>query len=311
MGSSWPQRHNYLPSMGPLLPGNRQLPPFSRHESRRGHRFWTTLTLLSHLVLGRTVYPGPSVRGRDKLSQGNTPILLFHSCLFLHWESMPCSECLLSLLAWLDVVLPLHHSIFVSNVWIVAVWIHTTGTSLQHFLICSDPMNHHFWGQRHDHWNYYLNLSIPYLFFRVSWSRCLVSHHVISACHLWHNREDTSILSSVTVTSFQQSVGLGECRSIDNIGIFQLTKIFWVQWWIFLSDSAVNSAGIPVPAVNLLDFLCHFQSCLMSRRFSFYFSLFVPQCIYWIGIVVHTFFAGLSLSCYLGFCFCLNWISSY
>lgn len=64
-------------------------------------------------------------------------------------------------------------------------------------------LNHHFWGQRQDHWNYYLNLSLPYLFFRMSPSRCLVSHPLISICHLlWRNREDTSILSSEAISDF-------------------------------------------------------------------------------------------------------------
>lgn len=208
MDSSSPWRPNYLPSTGPPLLGSRQLPPFSRHGSWKHHLLWTALTLLSHLVLGCTACPGPSMRDRDTLSQDNTPTVLFHSRLFLRWESMPCSEHLSSLLAWLDIALPLHHSIVVSNVWVVAVWIHTTGTSLWDFLIGSDLMNHHFWGQRQDCWNYYLNLPLPYLSFRVSPSRCFVSHPLISACHLlWCNREDTSIFSSVTINDFFSIIG--------------------------------------------------------------------------------------------------------
>ena len=124
------------------------------------------------------------MRDRDTLSQHNTPTFLFHSHVFLHWESTPCSERLSSLLAWLDVALPVHHGIFLSNMWVVAVWTHTTGTSLQHFLIGSDPTESSFLRSKAGPLKLLPESTLPYLFFRVSPSRCLVSHPVISNCHL-------------------------------------------------------------------------------------------------------------------------------
>lgn len=104
-------------------------------------------------------------------------------------------------------------------------------------------LNHRFWGQRQDHWSYYPNLSLPYLFFRVSPSRCLVSHPLISSCHLlWCNREDTSILSSVTISDFFSIIG--------GFGSMQVHS----QCQYFLTDESFLS--------SVMHFLVRFDSSL-------------------------------------------------
>lgn len=123
---------------------------------------------------------------------------------FFTGKACPAQSSKLSLLAWLDMALPLHESIFVSNAWIVAVWIHTTGTSLWHFLISSDLTESSLLRSKIGPLKLLPeSLSSLSFFFRMSSSRCLVSHPLISTCHLlWRNREDTSILSLVMISDF-------------------------------------------------------------------------------------------------------------
>lgn len=67
-------------------------------------------------------------------------------------------------LAWPS--LTLHLNLFVSNVWVVDVGIHTTETSLQLSLFFPPTWwNHHLWGQGQDPHNYNLNLSLLHFLF--------------------------------------------------------------------------------------------------------------------------------------------------
>lgn len=150
--------------MVPPLPYSIQLPLYGSNGSWKRHQLWTALTLLSHLVLGHGVYPEPSARDKDTFLKDNTPTLLFHSHLFLCWENLLRVFVSTAGLAWPSFT-P-HLNLFVSNVWVVDVGIHTTETSLQLSLFFPPTWwNHHLWGQGQDPHNYNLNLSLLHFLF--------------------------------------------------------------------------------------------------------------------------------------------------
>lgn len=75
--------------------------------------------------------------------------------------------------------------------------------------------------------------SFPILFFRVSPSTSLVCHPLVSSCHLfWHNKEDTSILSLVTISDFFSKISAFRSMQVHS------------QWQYFLTDKSFLSTVI-------------------------------------------------------------------